>query len=182
MKKFFIWTLLFSLILCSAAFAKLENKDIIPGKSVGGVKIGSSEQDLIAKIGEPDLEQAADTGVAGQTNLIYHYDKDKGREYGLIFTVENGKIISIKSEGPNNYATPEGIKVGSSMKEVEEVYADQLDSGYYAFAEDTSSGWKIVIFPRKGIGFMGKYDAGKGDVIVTVIMVEAADPQWVPQE
>ena len=40
---------------------------------------------------------------------------------------------------------------------------------------------KSYFSPRIGIGFMGKYDAGKDDVLVTVIMVEGADPDWVPQ-
>ena len=117
MKKCLVITLMFCFLISAAAFANLDNKDIIPGKSVGGIEIGSSVPDLILKIGEPDLEQAADTGIPGQTNLIYHYDKDKDREYGLIFTTENDVIISIKSEGRNGYTTKEGITVGVSMKE-----------------------------------------------------------------
>lgn len=186
MKKIFIYIFMFCFILTAMAWANLDTKLIVPGDSVGGIKIGSkngfTREQLIAKIGEPDLEQPANSGIEGQTNLIYHYDKDAEREYGLIFTIENNKVVSIKIEGPNGYSTGEGIQVGSSMKKVEKIYKEQIENGYFFGYSDPTTGWNEVYFPYVGIGFMGKYDAGKDDVLVTVIIVIPKDLTWKPGE
>ncbi len=173
MRKSVILTLLFVFLLPSVILANLPTKDIVPGKSVGGLKLGTSSKDIKKMMGEPDK---VEKGEGSQKYFVYNYDKDKKREYGLMLTIENDKLITI-FVFDKNFVAPGGLKVGASAMKIQEKYKDQIDKKYYIMQKNDLGG-SDIIFPRIGIGFMVKSDAKAGDDLITNIMILEAIPDW----
>jgi len=176
MTKILIFIAILSLLLSNYSLVNLPTKEIVPGKSVGGLKLGTSVASIKKMMGEPD---SVEKGEEGQKYFKYNYNADKKREYGLMLTIENDKVISIFVFG-DNFVAPGGIKVGVSSKKVMDKYKDQIDKKYYLMAENELEGINII-FPRIGIGFMVKEDKGKNDELVTNIMILEPIPDWVNQ-
>jgi hypothetical protein len=176
MKKILIISLTLCFLLSAIAFANLPNKDIVPGKSVGGLKLGTSVKGIKSLMGEPDKTQK---GEGSQKYFIYNYDKDKEREYGLMLTIENDKLVSI-FVFDKGFIAPGGLKVGESYKKAKEKYKDQIKKGYYIQAPNNLNGYD-VIFPRIGIGFMYKHDDNAGDDLITNIMILEPIPDWTKE-
>jgi len=174
MKKVIVYTVMFSILLSAVAMANLPTKDIVPGKSVGGLKLGATVKQVKSMMGEPNK---VEKGEDGQKYFTYDYDADKQKEYGLLLTIENDKVVSIFVYG-DNFVAPGEIKVGVSSEKVMEKYKEQVAKKYYLMAENDLGGLNII-FPRVGIGFMVKEDKGKNDELVTCIMVLEAIPDWV---
>jgi hypothetical protein len=173
MRKFFILTAIFGLLLSSMVFANLPTKDIVPGKSVGGLKLGTSAKEIKKMMGEPDK---VEKGEAGQKYFVYNYNKDKKREYGFMLTIEDDILITI-FVFDKNFLAPGGIKVGASAMKIQEKYKDQIDKKYYIMQKNDLGG-SDIIFPRIGIGFMVKSDAKAGEDLITNIMILEPIPDW----
>jgi len=173
MRKVFILAALFTFLLSSVILANLPTKDIVPGKSVGGLKLGTSSKDIKKMMGEPDK---VEKGEGSQKYFVYNYNKDKKREYGLMLTIENDKLITI-FVFDKNFVAPGGLKVGASAMKIQEKYKDQIDKKYYIMQKNDLGG-SDIIFPRIGIGFMVKSDAKAGEGIIMNIMILKPLPSW----
>jgi hypothetical protein len=151
----------------------LLTKDIVPGKSVGGLNLGTSVKEIMKMMGEPDK---IENGEGRQKYFVYNYNKEKKREYGLMLTIEDDILITIFVFN-KNFVAPGDIKVGSSAMKIQEKYKDQIDKKYYIMQKNDLGGSNII-FPRIGIGFMVKSDAKAGEGIIMNIMILKPLPSW----
>jgi len=148
------WVLLIILSTFAFMYGFKLNNEIIPGVSVGGIKLGITTKQLQKLMGKPDkIHPASDS-----QKKFWEYSKPT-----LLFTIKNDKVISIYVYR-DNFQTPSGIKVGVSDKKIWDVYLQDFQTKRYIMEENTLGGLSVIL-PDRGIGFMVKQD------IVTCIMI-----------
>ncbi len=127
--------------------------EIVPGKSVGGITIGMSEDDVVRVLGKPE-----ETSEGGKPNERYMSYQSKGLSFltrdGQVATAfaysgrkggyETGEFAAFRGR------TPEGISMGSTYEEVLRVYGKPTQEGALDLAP-VPSRW--LAFEDKGIGF-----------------------------
>jgi hypothetical protein len=121
------------LLNCSQTNQPEDEKDetgiIVPGISMDGVKIGDTEETVIAKLGNPDVYGYADGAhrawrtydyIEGpHAGLTFYFIADSGG-YGPVDMILAG--TSYSSEIPYSGKTQEGIGLGSTLKDVHNAY------------------------------------------------------------
>ncbi len=127
--------------------------EIVPGKSVGGITIGMSEEDVVRALGKPE-----ETSAGGKPSERYVSYQSKG----LSFLMRDGNVATAfaYSGRKGGYETgefaafhgrtPEGISMGSTYQEVLRVYGKPTQEGALDLAP-VPSRW--LAFEDKGIGF-----------------------------
>lgn len=103
------FALMFALCLTACAVGE-DALLIVPGTSVGPIRIGDTKERLIEIMGKPDLEGTTDTQPVNYTEQYY---KKK-----LTFMVLNGKVHLIFVQDPA-YHLLQGVGVNSSVSDVE---------------------------------------------------------------
>jgi len=76
---------------------------------------------------------------------------------GLLFMVEDGRIVRVETTGPN-YATPSGVRVGDSERSARRVYAGRAmvqphkytPTGHYLVVPTSDSKLAIVVETEDG--------------------------------
>ena len=122
--------------LCSAA--RLPDADY----ALGGIKFGSDADYVKSVYGDPDwVEYYAGTPGSGDIPLwIYHY----GDSFIVGIETKRSTVSSMLTSADNGIATPRGIRVGSTLTEIQRAYgtlpqAHKAKQGYcYSY------GWGLI--------------------------------------
>lgn len=98
-------------------------------ESLGGIKLGMTEQEAIAILGNPlKTSNGEFEGEYGYIYSSYFYD---GLSVGLV-DKGNGKIVNNIRVSRNHPAeTSRGIKIGNTKSDVKEIYADIIDPSLF---------------------------------------------------
>jgi hypothetical protein len=89
--------------------------NIVIGQSIAGVKLGDSEAQVIALLGEPASKESAGPAYPGVVNIVYPLS------VGLHFTVTNGQVSGVLSFSKKQ-KTSKGITIGSSRAQMKRAY------------------------------------------------------------
>lgn len=104
---------------------------LMSNDSLGSLKLGQSEHDLVALLGQPDTKSDAQVwGSDGNEHSDWHY-KAKGLKINMIKQPDDkeASINSITAEPPCSLATQRGVKVGDTKEAVLKAYANEYDAG-----------------------------------------------------
>ena len=85
---------------------------------IQGIKLGTTEEELISKLGGPSRKDLSKYGFEW-----YVYNKDYSNYIQI--GVKNGKVVGIYSNA-DNWESTNGIKVGMGRKEVEHILGESL--------------------------------------------------------
>ena len=111
-------------------YSELGNQ-LLKSESLGGVKIGMTESELIKLLGQPASKSAAVVwGADGLSHSDWSYSS-KGLNVNLSKDSGSGKeavVYSIRADSSCTFATARGIKAGSSKTDVLKAYGAEIDS------------------------------------------------------
>lgn len=107
----FFGILLSSLFLISSCSAKIPFDRI----ALGGIKVGTTMDDVKNAYGEPDREDACYS--ISEYIFRHYYGSSLRIEYNVL-----SKVITIHSTSNNGLATPDGVEVGMDASVLEDVY------------------------------------------------------------
>ncbi len=99
---------------------------IVPGKSIEGVKLGDSREDVVRKLGQPNTGGIAD----GLFRSWFGSDYTEGIHAGLsVYYLElqggsHGPADIIAAAAPYKGKTKEGIRIGSLLRDVHKAYGE----------------------------------------------------------
>jgi hypothetical protein len=99
---------------------------ILPGRSIGGIRLGMSEDEAVEHYGEPELRQDRTSG--GKTFALLSYDLHDGR---FRIATLDGKVVSVSTMSPY-YQLENGTGVGeiSPNPSLDDV-VDERDGRYF---------------------------------------------------
>lgn len=146
---------------------------LIPGKSAGRFLIGDADSAIFAELGKPDLGDAA----MGKAVSIWYPD-DKPEQPLSIFTSRNmgndetARIQQIRITSPG-FHTFQSIGVGSSLREISDVYPLQIVETY-----DQDGQTYTIYNANEGIAF--EVDTAYRCVAVIVHEANASIPTYLP--
>ncbi|KST66529.1 hypothetical protein [Mastigocoleus testarum] len=135
-------------IVTTTSKAETENsslKDtlIIPGERVGSVTQQTTRDDLVKIFGESQLSDKTISGPEGIGKIpITKVNLGKGRSFTVNWDENRQKIKYINNLGPE-WKTPEGINVGTSFEELQQILGEfkltglQWDNAGYVKLENT---------------------------------------------
>ncbi len=102
---------------------------LIPGVSLGGVKLGMSAKEVYA-LAIPDKYPAWSNDI-----VIYHMPD---RDVEVHFDGQTSRVIEVHTES-NSFALKNNIRVGSTLNAVQNIYSDgRLNMGEYEYLNDGS--------------------------------------------
>ncbi|MDQ7822076.1 MAG: hypothetical protein RDV48_04710 [Candidatus Eremiobacteraeota bacterium] len=130
-----LWGLVMLFMVMGVPACPAENRLIVPGKSVGPLRLDSTIEECIKILGNPtETEQA--TPLSSSKGYYFN-------EQNLVLCVESSKISGI-IVNDRSYPTLEGIRVGSSLQEMEARYG----------TKDRHTSGSSLVYPLKGIAFI----------------------------
>lgn len=104
--------------------------DLMKSESLGDVKLGMTESEILAKAGQPDSESDAQVwGADGMKHSDWTY-KDKGLTVNMTETSNPESefvVYSITADATCGLATQKGVKVGDGKDAVMAAYGDAVD-------------------------------------------------------
>ncbi len=118
--------------------------ELMKTETIGTLKLGMTESELIAAIGKAESETEAEVwGADGKKHSNWNYPA-KGLTVSM---VESDKaesefvVYAIAAEAPNDFATAKGIKIGSTKDDALLAYGDLVeDQSDEAVAESIVAG------------------------------------------
>ena len=133
MKKKLVGIILLCIMLMSASgvcadvdYLKL-GFDIMKNEAVGFLKIGLAAAEVLAGLGEPaDKSPIRIWGADGLEHQKWRYPA-KGIEFDMVKRDGAFLVNMISITTPCEYKTKQGIGIGSSVKEVQAAYPNQLN-------------------------------------------------------
>ena len=133
MKKKLVGIILLCIMLMSASgvcadvdYLKL-GFDIMKNEAVGFLKIGLAAAEVLAGLGEPaDKSPIRIWGADGLEHQKWRYPA-KGIEFDMVKRDGAFLVNMISITTPCDYKTKQGIGIGSSVKEVQAAYPNQLN-------------------------------------------------------
>ncbi len=131
--------------------------EIVPGKSVGDVRLGMSTGELFQRWGPPERTDRDSDGVT-----LYDY----GEKQGVGVFVDGDQVSQILVVTPD-WITTNGIKVGATRPEVLAFYG-QPDTQLTGQTQDEVRIW----YKRRGLVFIFKGRAVAG---ITVVAAESSE-------
>ncbi len=104
--------------------------DIMKNEAVGFLKIGLAAAEVLAGLGEPaDKSPSRIWGADGLEHQKWRYPA-KGIEFDMVNRDGAFLVNMIDIKNPCEYKTKQGIGIGSSAKEVQAAYTNQLNPAY----------------------------------------------------
>jgi hypothetical protein len=141
-----VFTLMVAVFMATAAFAISPDKLIVPGKSVGKIKLGVSEAEVLKLLGKPSEEKSEEPGEVTLT-----YQSPTGKNTLMIYIFQ-GAVNEIYFNSPSfktsdglcssivrNYPANKQLKISVIEGRFNE-YRFQLRSGGLTFFEITEEG------------------------------------------
>jgi hypothetical protein len=122
---FFSFILIFSLLVICQTAAKAQNWVIVPGRSVGQIRAGTSERDLIKIYGRKNVKRAEINVGEGETvqGTILFPNQPRQRAFVLwkdAATRQNPESISIRDKN-TFWKTSRGITMGTTLRTIEKL-------------------------------------------------------------
>ncbi|MDI1480328.1 hypothetical protein [Polyangium sp. y55x31] len=134
----------------AAAAALLEHE------AIGGVRMGMTQADVVALLGEPSWQGKRNAESSGGFSLEWYW---KHLETAILFFGADAMapmtVRGVKVVGPSPLETAKGVGIGSSRREVEAAYA----AGHARGRED------YVVGGDEGLTFSFTLDTGTVDAI-----------------
>jgi hypothetical protein len=155
-------------VLAEASFRLVEEPlsptVIVPGRSIGPIRLGMTIQDATRVLGTPKATQA---GADGTTAYMWYENVSLGRGVarsgkGLEAVArKDGVIVRVIDHYDPKYATPQGVTVGWSERRVREVLGDpaRVENLGHAKGLVYSSGLLVVVVTDpslEGYGTVGE--------------------------
>ncbi|MCX7708413.1 MAG: hypothetical protein N2484_01040 [Clostridia bacterium] len=101
--------------------------DLVKNESLGSLKYGLTEKELVQKLGQPEEKSKAMVwGSDGMEHQSFYY-KAKGIELDMIKDENVWSIRTINIKKPCDFKTKRNIGIGSSKEEVLKVYKEELN-------------------------------------------------------
>ena len=101
--------------------------DIMNSEAVGFLKIGLASSEVLARLGEPaDKSPIRIWGADGLEHQTWRYPA-KGIELDMVNRDGAFRVNGIQIKNPCDFKTKQGIGIGSSAKEVQAAYTNQLN-------------------------------------------------------
>lgn len=141
---------------------------VVPGESVGPIRLGQADSALLAQLGEPDYSDAA----MGKAVLAWYMSNDSPGYPLSVFTARNmgndetARIRQIRITSPY-YTTSEGLCANSSLKQISAQYhTEQVDTyekdGQHYAIHDTKQGIAFEVDPNDSCIAIIVYAPGAG--------------------
>lgn len=109
--------------------------------SLGGISLGDTSEDVIAKLGDDYSESTEPDvlGAIGEDITVWNYNS------GITISIgkTSGKVLRIVSASPD-FQTDLGIKVGDDAKIVFEMYKPVSDEAVSRHSNETLEGWFLM--------------------------------------
>lgn len=124
-------------------FAQL-GMELMKTETIGTLKLGLTESELLAAIGKAESETAPEVwGADGKKHCNWNYPA-KGLTVSMVESETAGSgfiVYAIAVEAPSDLATAKGIKIGSTKEDVLLAYGDSVeDQSDEAIAESIVAG------------------------------------------
>lgn len=126
MKRFFLsFILIFSLLLVCQTAVSAQNWVIVPGRSVGQIRAGTSERDLIKIYGRKNVKRAnIDVGEGETVPGTILFPNQPAKKAFILWkdaaTRQAPESISIRNKG-TLWKTNRGITIGTTLKTIEKL-------------------------------------------------------------
>jgi predicted small secreted protein len=135
-------------------------------ESLGVLRYGLGEKDVIDALGEPEEKaEAAEWGADGLIHQSWYY-KTKGMELNMVKQDDKFNVFTIKISKPCGYKTKKGIGIGSSRKDVEAAYESEINQ-----AENSDDSTSLVA----GSIYGGVFFTLKDDKVTEIFFGAAAE-------
>ena len=139
MKRGLLITGMIMVLLAVPALAGVPNfhykqPSIVPGQSIGGVRVGMTKHQAKAEWGPPD----SCTTRSGLTTCAYTLPTNRGPAYVAAYYLRNGQVVAIELDSPpiagalakvKRLKTAKKIRVGSPLADARDKYGIPLTGG-----------------------------------------------------
>jgi len=113
--------------ITSFAFSANTKLIIYPNVGLGKAKLNMLDKEVIKLLNIKPVDSGRDTEYEGQIVYFYHFGKkDKDNNFALEIYSDAQKKVFMFIINTSEYATKEGIKVGSSEAQLLKVYGSKL--------------------------------------------------------
>ncbi|WP_090971746.1 hypothetical protein [Parapedobacter composti] len=150
---------------------------LVPGRSVGGIRLDDADSALFRKLGQPDFTNAA----MGKAVLMWYIRADTPAHSLSVFTSreigsddETARIRRIRVTSPQ-YETSNGIRVGESLRELSIMYPRDL----HIVETYEDDGQQYTIYSTRG-GIAFEVDTHNRCVAIFIQKPEASKEPYLP--
>ncbi|OQB16018.1 MAG: hypothetical protein BWY15_00145 [Firmicutes bacterium ADurb.Bin193] len=138
--------------------------ELMNSESIGALKIGLSDNDVIKALGEPEEKSEMEIwGADGENHQTWNY-KSKGIQLDMIGDLKNQVINSMSIKSPCDFKTKRGIGIGSSRTDVSAAYKNEINN------DDPSVNQSVLIAGSVYGGIIFSFENGT----LTTIFIGAA--------